>query len=70
LDRPPRRPDGLLLLTPVDGAAANFPASPVLAAVYVCVFVMAGAVGYHAMREIRSAREKLVLQAWHLRQLV
>ncbi|HUS29214.1 MAG TPA: serine/threonine-protein kinase [Kofleriaceae bacterium] len=64
-----RVPSGLLLLTPVEGAA-SFPAAPVLSGIYLLVFCMAGAVGYFAQREIRLAREKLVLQAWHLRQLV
>jgi eukaryotic-like serine/threonine-protein kinase len=63
-----RMPNGILLTTPVDGGA-SFPAE-VLSLIFVFVFGIAGTVGYFAMREIRQAREKLVLQAWHLRQLV
>jgi serine/threonine-protein kinase len=64
-----RKDNGLLLLTVVDGGA-SFPAGPVLGVIFASVFGMAGTVCYVAMREIRLHREKLVMQAWHLRQLV
>ncbi|HUS29213.1 MAG TPA: hypothetical protein VMZ53_11910, partial [Kofleriaceae bacterium] len=59
----------LRLISPVDGVA-SFPPTPILPAMYALVCAIAGTVGYLATRQIRAARDKLVLQAWHLRQLV
>jgi len=64
-----RRGGDLVFLSPLKGHE-NLPAFAVLAIIYSMMILMAAATGFYAMREIRVSREKLVVQAWHLRQLV
>jgi hypothetical protein len=59
----------MTLTSPVDGLG-NVPVFPLLFVMIAINIVTAAGIGYFAMRAAERARNKLVLQAWHLRQLV
>jgi eukaryotic-like serine/threonine-protein kinase len=59
----------MALSSPVEGVA-NVPVFPILFAITGINIVMAAGIGFVARRSAERSRDKLVLQAWHLRQLV
>jgi serine/threonine-protein kinase len=59
----------MVLTSPVEGIG-NLPVFPLLFVMIGINIVTGAGIGYVAMRATERARNKLVLQAWHLRQLV
>jgi serine/threonine-protein kinase len=59
----------MVLTSPVDGIG-NVPVYPLLFIMIGINIVTGAGIGYVAMRAAERARNKLVLQAWHLRQLM